>query len=136
MTDNPEYQPEQPAQPPTWPQGDATPPPPPPPPPAPPAPYAGPMPPQQSSNAIIALVLAIVSWVVCPVIPAIIALVYANKADAEIAANPARITGQGMSTAAKIVSWINIGLYAALIVIGIIVFGIALAAGGLSGNWN
>ena len=133
MTDNPEYQPEQPAQPPTWPQGDATPPPPPP---APPAPYGGPMPPQQSSNAIIALVLAILSWVICPVIPSIIALVYANKADAEIAANPGRITGQGMSTAAKIVSWINIGLYAALIVIGIIVLGIALAAGGFSGNWN
>ena len=134
MTDNPEYQPAQPEPVPTWPQGETTPPPPPPA--APPAPYGGPMPLQQSSNAIIALVLSIVSWVVCPVIPSIIALVYANKADAEIAANPARITGQGMSTAAKIISWINIGLYAALLVVGIIIFGIALAAGGMSGSWN
>jgi len=37
-----------------------------------------------------------------------------------------------MVTASKIVSWINIGLYAALIAIGLIVFVIAVVGGALS----
>ena len=134
MTDNPEYQPAQPEPVPTWPQGETTPPPPPPA--APPAPYGGPMPLQQSSNAIIALVLSIISWVVCPIIASIVALVYASKADAEIAANPGRITGQGMSTAAKIISWINIGVTVAGVIIAVIFVGILAAAGGFSTNWH
>ena len=78
--------------------------------------YAYPPAPTTSTNAVVGLVLAIVSWVVCPVIPAIIALVLARKSDLEIAASGGRVSGAGLNTATKIISWINIGLYAALIV--------------------
>ena len=98
--------------------------------PVPPPAYA-PMP-QTSNSAIIALVLSIVSWVVCPIIPAIIALVFANKADKEIVASNGWVTGGGLVTAAKIVSWINIGLYAALIAIGLLVVILAAVGGALS----
>ena len=78
--------------------------------------YAYPPAPTTSTNAVVGLVLAIVSWVVCPVIPAIVALVLARKSDLEIAASAGRVSGAGLNTATKIISWINIGLYASLIV--------------------
>ena len=70
----------------------------------------GPAAPQTSTKAIIALVLAIASFVVCPLIPAIIALVLASSASQEIRDSGGRIGGEGLNKAAKIVSWINIGL--------------------------
>lgn len=103
-------------------------------PPAPPAPQPpayGPTP-QSSSSAIVALVLSIASWVVCPVIPAIVALVFASKADREIAVSNGWVTGAGMVTASKIVAWINIGLYAALAAIGVLVVVLAAITGSLS----
>lgn len=126
---------EQPLPPPTWPAAPATgypaeyppvagaTPPVLPPPPAYPAGYAPAAPgyppaPQTSSNAIIALILAIVSWAVCPIIAAVVALVLASSAGKEIAASGGRIQGAGLVTAARVVAWINIGLYAALLVIG------------------
>lgn len=119
------------------PEAGATPPPPPPapgayaPPPAQPvAPAYGPTP-QNSSSAVVALVLSIAAWVVCPVIPAIIALVFASKADREIAASNGWVTGGGMVTAAKIVSWINIGLYAALAAIGVLVVVLGVITGSM-----
>jgi hypothetical protein len=75
-----------------------------------------------SSNSIVALVLSIMSWVVCPVIFAIIALVFANKAEKEITANQGQMGGSSLVLAAKIVSWINIGFYAALLVLGLLAF--------------
>lgn len=93
----------------------------------PPPPYQ-PMP-QTSNSAIVALVLSIVSWVVCPVIPAIVALVFASKADREIAVSNGWVTGGGLVTASKIVSWINIGLYAGLIAIGLIIVILAAVGG-------
>lgn len=101
---------------------------PPPPPPGPPAggyPAPAPMP-QQSSNAVVALVLAIASWVVCPVVLAIVALVVAGKAQAEISASNGWVTGEGLVTAAKWVSWINI----ALTIVGIVVALVFLLAVG------
>lgn len=92
-----------------------------------PPPY-GPVP-QTSNSAIISLVLAIVAWVICPIIPAIIALVFANKADREIAASNGWVTGGGLVTAAKIVAWINIGLYAAIIAVGVLVLILAAVGG-------
>ena len=92
-----------------------------------PPPY-GPVP-QTSNSAIISLVLAIVAWVICPIIPAIIALVFANKADREIAASNGWVTGGGLVTAAKIVAWINIGLYAAIIAVGVLVLILAVVGG-------
>jgi len=78
------------------------------------------------------LVLSIVSWVICPIIPAIVALVFANKADKEIAASNGWVTGGGLVTASKIVAWINIGLYAAILAILLIVFLLAAAGGALA----
>ena len=57
--------------------------------------------PPTSSNAIVSLVLAIMSWVVCPVIFAIVALVFANKADKEIAAQQGQLGGSSLVLAAK-----------------------------------
>lgn len=96
-----------------------------------PPPAFGPTP-QTSNSAVAALVLSIVSWVICPIIPAIIALVFANKADKEIAASNGWVTGGGLVTASKIVSWINIGLYAALIAIGVLVLILAVVGGAFS----
>jgi membrane glycosyltransferase len=78
--------------------------------------------PPTSSNAIVALVLSITSWVVCPVIFAIIALVFATKAEKEITANNGRMGGGSLVLASKIFSWINIGFYAALLVLGLLAF--------------
>lgn len=88
--------------------------------------------PQTSGNAIIALVLAIASWVVCPIVLAIIALVFAHKADREIAAAPMLRTGGGLVTAAKIVAWVNIGIAAAFMVIGVVVLIVVAIAGGFN----
>ena len=62
--------------------------------------------------------LSIVSWVFCPLIPSIVALVLASSADQEIRNSGGRIGGEGLSKAAKIISWINI----AVSVVGIIGF--------------
>jgi hypothetical protein len=90
--------------------------------------------PQESSNAIVALILAISAWVVCPVIPAIVALVFAARADREIRASAGAITGLGMSTAAKVVAWINIGVLAAVILIMVAFLVIAIALGAMDAN--
>jgi hypothetical protein len=63
-------------------------------------------------------VLSIVSFVVCPLIPAIVALVLASSADQEIRASGGRIGGEGLTKAARIISWINIGL-SVLVVVGL-----------------
>jgi len=100
----------------------------------PPAPGYG-YPPAQttSTKAVVALILSILSWVVCPIIPAIIALVLAKQSNDEIAASGGRVGGEGLNTASKIVSWINIGFYAALIVFFGAIFLIAIVAGAASG---
>jgi hypothetical protein len=74
-----------------------------------------------SSNAVVALILAVVSWAVCPVIAAIVALVFASMAAKEIQASEGRMGGRGLVTAARIVAWINIGVMAATLVIGLLV---------------
>ncbi len=86
---------------------------------------------QTSSNAIVALILAVISWAVCPIIPAIVALVLASNAAKEIASSGGRVQGQGLVTAARIVSWVNIGVWAALLVIGAFFLLLALVVGGL-----
>jgi uncharacterized membrane protein len=96
-----------------------------------PPPAYGPTP-QTSNSAVVALVLSIAAWVICPIIPAIVALVFANKADKEIAAGNGWVTGGGLVTASKIVAWINIGLYAALLAIGVLVLILAVVGGAFS----
>lgn len=112
----------------TWPSADAAPAIPPAYQPPAPAPVYAPAPPT-SSNAIIAFVLSIVSWAICPIIPAIVALVLASSAQKEIAAGQGRVQGQGLVTAAKIISWINIGLWAAIAVLGVFFLVLAVVAG-------
>jgi uncharacterized membrane protein len=92
---------------------------------------AYPAPPQTSGNAIVALILSIGAWVICPIIPAIVALVFANMAKKEIAAGEGRVTGQGLVTASTIVAWINIGVWAALLVIGLLALVLVAVAGAL-----
>ncbi len=77
-------------------------------------------PPGASSNSIVALVLSICSWVVFPIVFAVIALVFASKAEKEIAASNGSVGGGAFVTASKIVSWINIGFYAALAILGLL----------------
>jgi len=56
-------------------------------------------------------------------------LVFAARADREIRSSAGTITGAGLSTAAKVVSWINIGIFAAVLVMMILFFVIAVALG-------
>jgi hypothetical protein len=55
-----------------------------------------------------------------------VALILAANAQREIAASQGRVQGGGLVTAAKIIAWINIGFWAAVIVIGL--FFVVLAA--------
>lgn len=85
-----------------------------------------------SGNAIAALVLSIASWVVCPIIFAIIALVFAHLGKKEIEASGGLRQGTELVTAARIVAWVNIGLWAGLLAIGLIIGVVVLVAGGLA----
>ena len=87
-----------------------------------------------SSNAVIALILAVVSWAFCPIISAIVALIFAHQASKEIEASGGRVQGRGLVTAARWVAWINIGLFAAMILIGGFVLLLIAIAGGMSSN--
>lgn len=86
--------------------------------------------PTTSTNAILALVFAIGSFMVCPVVPAIVALaVFVPKARADIAQGQG---GDGLVTAAKIVSLIHLALtaFVFLLFVGL------LLAGGLASTSN
>ena len=85
--------------------------------------------PTTSTKAIVGLVLAIISWLACPVVPAIIALVLAEKSRQEIAASHGAIGGEGLNTTTRIVSWINIGLFAAIIIgLGLVLLVVSVLA--------
>ena len=106
------------------------------PPPGAPGPYGpygyGPVAPRNSGTAIAALVVAIASFVVCPLIPAIIALVLARNARNEIANSGGTVTGEGLVTAARVISWINIVLWVALGLVFLVVIIIGAAVGNSS----
>jgi hypothetical protein len=52
--------------------------------------------------------------VVCPIVLAVVALVFADRARAEIAGSGGWVTGDGMVTAAKVVAWVNIAVFLAI----------------------
>ena len=81
-----------------------------------------------SSNAVVALILAILSWAVCPIIASIVAIVFASLAATEINASQGRIGGRGLVTAARIIAWINIGITAAVILIGLLILIVVVLA--------
>jgi hypothetical protein len=91
---------------------------------------------QTESTAIIAIVLAGASWLVCPFVLAIAALVVGSNAQRKIEADPGRLDGGQLVTAAKIVAWINIavsvaaGIFLIFLVIG------AASSGSLEVNTN
>ncbi|MFM9134502.1 MAG: DUF4190 domain-containing protein, partial [bacterium] len=84
-----------------------------------PAAYAPayPAPRRTSTNAIVGLVLAILSWAVCPVVPAIVALFLAHSSSREIEESGDTVGGEGLNTATRIISWINIGVWGAVLLI-------------------
>ena len=87
----------------------------------PPQPVIGlPTAPSASGNSIAALVLSIASWMIFPIVLAIVSLVIANKAEKEITASNGSIGGGPLVTASKIVAWVNIGVYTALVILGIL----------------
>jgi len=73
--------------------------------------------------AVGALICAIASFVICPVIPAIVALILAANARKKIVQSGGRLGGDGLVTAATIISWINIAL-GAIAIIGIILLAV------------
>ena len=77
--------------------------------------------PQTESKAIIALVCAIGAFVVFPVVPAIAALFLASSARRDIETSGGRLTGEGLVTAAKVISWIHLVL-AVLVVVAFVLF--------------
>ena len=84
---------------------------------------------QTEPLAVWGLVIAILGWVACPIpfVPAIVALVLAGNAQRNIDASGGAKEGRGINTATKILSWINIGLWA-LISIFVVVAIVASAA--------
>jgi hypothetical protein len=129
-----------PTQGPTGPTGPPGPPGPAPPPPSYQYQYPGGYQPAQTDGmAIAALVVAICSFVVVwfiPVVPAIIALVLANSSNKKIRESGGRLTGETLNRVAIIISWINLGIWIAvilLIIILIIVSASSSAALGGSG---
>lgn len=70
------------------------------------------------------MVLAIASFVVCPLIPAIIALVLASQARREIDDSYGRVGGEGLVSASRVVSIINVAL--SLVFVPIILLAIAI----------
>jgi hypothetical protein len=82
-----------------------------------------------SSDAVVAFVLSVVSWAVCPVIFAVVALIFAAKATKSIEASGGQVNGGGLNLAAKIISWVNIGFWAAILVIGACIGLVLILAG-------
>ena len=133
-------------EPPSWP------PPPPPPPTQPPtqqwAPPPGPpgyqqygqpgyaVPRKTEGNAIAALVLSICSFIVCPLIPAVVALFLASSAKRNIDASNGALDGESLVTAARIISWINIGLCLLGIVLAVVLIIVAAATSDTSSSLN
>ncbi|MDD2858446.1 MAG: hypothetical protein PHU75_07200 [Candidatus Nanopelagicales bacterium] len=85
--------------------------------------------PHTSGDAIAAFVLALVSWAACPIVFAIVALVFAFKADRTITASGGQVSGGGLNLAAKLLAWINLGFWLALILIGGFITVVLLLAG-------
>jgi hypothetical protein len=74
---------------------------------------------ETEGKAIAALVVAICSWVVLPFVAAIVALFLAGAAQRDIDASGGRLSGDGLVTAARVLSWLNIALCVLVVVLGL-----------------
>ena len=89
--------------------------------------YGPPRPQTQTEGlAIVVLVLAISSFVVfgVGVVMAIVALCLCPSARRNIEASNGTLTGEGFVTAAKAISWVNIGLVLLMVIFFVVVFGL------------
>jgi len=82
-----------------------------------------------SSDAIVAFVLSLISWIACPIVFAVVALIFAMKAEKSIATSAGQVSGGGLLLAAKLIAWINIGFWVAVLVIGGFIGIVLLLAG-------
>lgn len=82
-----------------------------------------------SSDAVVAFILSLVSWAFCPIIFAVVALIFAAKASKAIDQAGGQLQGGGLNLAAKIISWVNIGFWLAILVVGGFIGVVLLLAG-------
>lgn len=75
---------------------------------------------QTEGKAVAALVLAIVSWVALPFVAAVVSLVLAGGAKREIDRSQGRLSGAGLVTASRIISWANIALCVLIAVLAVL----------------
>lgn len=73
-----------------------------------PPPYGYYAAPQTDGKAIGALVCAVGAWLVCPLVLAVVALILAGQSARDIRESGGRLSGDGMNTAARVISWVNI----------------------------
>lgn len=71
--------------------------------------------PRQSGAATASLILGICAFLVCPLVCSVLAIVYGNKARAEIRASNGWVTGEGQAKAGLILGWVSLALTALLI---------------------
>jgi hypothetical protein len=85
-------------------------------------PYAAP---RTEPNAIAALICAIASFVVCFPILAIVALPLASSAKKKIAMSGGTLTGDNLLTPARVIAFVNLGLWAlfVLFIVGVVLLG-------------
>lgn len=87
-----------------------------------------------TTNATVALVLGILGMTMCSICTAVPGLILANSSLATAQQYPGH-PDEGMAKAAKIVSWIAIGLFIAGILLYIVFFVILIASGASSGEF-
>jgi hypothetical protein len=88
---------------------------------------------RSDGTAIASLILAIASFVFCPVVLSIVALALIPSSRRNINQSGGAVGGLGILTAAKIIAWINIGLFVLIVGIAVIA-GIASSSSGSSSN--
>jgi hypothetical protein len=86
--------------------------------------------PPKNDLGVWALVTGILSFVFCPLLLGIAAIITGTMS--RKAADEGLANNRGMGTAGLILGWVNV----ALVVVGVVLFVILLAAGLMSGDWN
>lgn len=95
-----------------------------------------PAPTQHSGMATISLIMGIASWVILPVIGALIAVLTGHMARREIRASMGRITGDGQATAGLVLGYLQLGLVAISLCLGVCFFAFSIIAAGGSGAFQ